>query len=395
MHNNTFESEWDNTLQILSSQNVSLNEFEYFINLGREYSKLYADASENPKVVMVGLSFPEEILRAMGIDYCYVCGGSFESTLVDDVAIPKDADDEARSILGILRNKNMNLCKKDVILIPLYNDSMKKLRELVSDLATVICYEVPADKNNPNLQKRYTYEIDRVVAELKEHFKRRLSLGKLKEQCELSKKATETFAKFEKVHEEHILSDAIFLYIANSYNWCKDKAEWSNHLNMLVDEIRKTSKVDSRTYPEVLIMGSPIYFPDYKIMFVIGEMQLRIHTILHPDIEHIKIAEKIESKSISVKQLALKYLESDISPAFTDNITMMELVEKVIKTNRIKGILVHILRGQIEYDYELRNLEKLLVNYKIPVNRIETVHSYQDVEQIRLRLEAFSEMFNL
>ena len=32
---------------------------------------------------------------------------------------------------------------------------------------------------------------------------------------------------------------------------------------------------------------------------------------------------------------------------------------------------------------------------RIPLNRIETVYNDSDIEQIRLRLEAFSEMLNM
>lgn len=393
-NDNLFEVEWQNTIQTLADKNTSLKEFEYFLNIGREYSRLYSEKKIS-KVVMVGQSFPEEIIRAMGIEYCYVQGGSFESTLYDGVNLPKDADDGARSIVGVLKSDVLNLSKDDVILIPLYNDSMKKLKGLISDLATVICYEVPADKEDPLHQKRFVYEIDRVTRELKKHFKKRLSLKILREQCEHSQKAAEAFAKFETVCRNHVLSDSAYLFVANSYKWCKNKTEWSAHLNSLTDEIDKMSNSGVKDYPEVLFFGSPIYAPDYKVLFVVEEMKLRIYTIVHPDIEHIKIALKTDCKSASVKYLAMKYLESDISPAFINNSTMTGLVMDALKSDKIKGIIAHILKGQIEYDYEYKNIERLTVDYKIPMNRIETVYNYQDIEQLRLRLEAFAEMFSM
>ena len=66
-----------------------------------------------------------------------------------------------------------------------------------------------------------------------------------------------------------------------------------------------------------------------------------------------------------------------------------------LKDDKIKGIIAHILKGQIEYDYEYKNIEKLTADYKVPLNRVETVYNYQDIEQLRLRLEAFSEMLNM
>lgn len=390
-NDNLFQIEWQNTMQALVDKNASLKEFEYFLNLGREHSKLYSD-KKIPKVVMVGQSFPEEIIRAMGVEYCYVQGGSFESTLYDNVNLPKDADDGARSIVGILKSKSLNLSKEDVILIPLYNDSMKKLKGLVNDLATVICYEVPADKNDLLLQKRFVYEINRVTSELKKHFKKRLLPKRLKEQCELSKKAAASFEKFDAVRKESALSDSAYLFVINSYKWDKNKAEWSSHLDRLTVEISKMNDSVTSNYPKILFFGSPIYAPNYKVLFVIEEMKLKIDTIIHPDIEHIKIGQKIDCKSASVNHLAMKYFESDISPAFINNSLMTNLVMDAIKPGRITGIIAHILKSQIEYDYELKNIVRLTEDYDIPMNRIETVYNYQDIEQLRLRLEAFSEI---
>lgn len=390
-NDNLFEIEWEKTIQTLADKNASFKELEYFLNLGREYSQLYNNKNV-PKVVMVGQSFPEEIIRAMDLEYCYIQGGSFEITLYEGVNLPKDADDVARSIVGTLKSDSLNLSTEDVILVPLYNDNMKKLKALLGDMATVICYEVPADKNDPLLQKRFAYEIERVVGELKKHFKKRLSLKLLRKQCEISKKIAESFLKFEASCKDSELSDSAFLFVVNSYKWSKNKEEWNNHLDSLTAEINKMSDSDVCNYPEILFFGSPIYAPNYKVLFVIEEMKLKIHTIIHPDIEHIKIALKMDCKSAAVNYLAMKYLESDISPAYINNSVMTDLVMDALKSDRIKGIVAHILKGQIEYDYELKNIERLTVNYEIPMNRVETIYNYQDIEQLRLRLEAFSEI---
>ena len=54
--------------------------------------------------------------------------------------------------------------------------------------------------------------------------------------------------------------------------------------------------------------------------------------------------------------------------------------------------MYHVLKGQIEYDFELEQLEQLFDKQGIPVFRLETDYQYQDVEQLRIRMEAFSEM---
>ena len=56
------------------------------------------------------------------------------------------------------------------------------------------------------------------------------------------------------------------------------------------------------------------------------------------------------------------------------------------------GIVCHILKGQIEYDFELPYIEKASEEAGIPVFRLETDYQYQDMEQLRIRMEAFGEM---
>ena len=45
-----------------------------------------------------------------------------------------------------------------------------------------------------------------------------------------------------------------------------------------------------------------------------------------------------------------------------------------------------------EYDFELNRYESFFVDRNIPVFRLETDYKYQDIEQIRIRVEAFKEM---
>jgi hypothetical protein len=58
----------------------------------------------------------------------------------------------------------------------------------------------------------------------------------------------------------------------------------------------------------------------------------------------------------------------------------------------MEGVVYHILKGQIGPDFELSWFEDLFERADIPVFRLETDYQYQDVEQLRIRMEAFSEM---
>ena len=51
-----------------------------------------------------------------------------------------------------------------------------------------------------------------------------------------------------------------------------------------------------------------------------------------------------------------------------------------------------MLRGCLVYDYEYRQLEEEMGKLGIPVIRVETDYNEEDVEQLRIRVEAFIEL---
>ena len=67
------------------------------------------------------------------------------------------------------------------------------------------------------------------------------------------------------------------------------------------------------------------------------------------------------------------------------------LMEKV-RNAKAEGIIYHVLRGCTPYDFELPMIEKVAREYDIPLLRIETDFSSEDVEQVKIRFEAFVEM---
>ena len=51
-----------------------------------------------------------------------------------------------------------------------------------------------------------------------------------------------------------------------------------------------------------------------------------------------------------------------------------------------------MLRGCLVYDYEYAGMEAEMERLGIPIIRVETDYNEEDVEQLRIRIEAFIEM---
>ena len=71
---------------------------------------------------------------------------------------------------------------------------------------------------------------------------------------------------------------------------------------------------------------------------------------------------------------------------------LLNSMEDRLRILPVDGIVYHVLKGQIEYDFELPEVERMAAEYGVPVFRLETDYQQQDVEQLRIRMEAFAEM---
>ena len=74
------------------------------------------------------------------------------------------------------------------------------------------------------------------------------------------------------------------------------------------------------------------------------------------------------------------------------NEALYHAAKACISKQQIDGVVYHVIKGQIEYNFELERMEELFGNYGIPVFRLETDYNRQDIEQLRIRMEAFAEV---
>ena len=93
-----------------------------------------------------------------------------------------------------------------------------------------------------------------------------------------------------------------------------------------------------------------------------------------------------------LQQIAQTHLKTIASGARVSNEGLYAYFMHLVRQLHPDGIVCHILKGQIEYDFELPRIEKAAEELDIPVFRLETDYQYQDLEQLRIRMEAFGEM---
>lgn len=306
-----------------------------------------------------------------------------------DNMVPRDTDPVSRSGLGYVLS---GFAEQSLILIPLVSDSTRKLAYILKSRGLKVhTFHFPPVKDAQTLWEwRRQYEACRDAVSL--HLKRPLTkrvLQKAQEQIFAAKRQMKDFMEA----SQDTLDGTGRMFILGSYYCTDDLSEWCVQLKYLTDRLRKEHKRQNSEKCKVLLLGSPVYFPNYKVPFLIEEAGLEL--FFQADYTTLSMQDypSLPQENLVIERSSIFY-RNDTSPAYVKNNAMYERIEKLLTEKEIDGVVYHILKGQIEYDFELGRFEELFEKLDIPVFRLETDYNYQDIEQLRIRLEAFSEILN-
>ena len=394
--------EYYDTLNHIWHDNRRLSELKYFLDT--MFDRCSEDNKKNlaPKVVVLGTNIPEELVMAAGVDPYFIIGGSLSSISWSDEFVPRDTDPVSRSILGFIKQPNGADFSGSLFIIPLISDSMRKIAyELKEEGREVFVVDIPPDRKDRNSVTKWQKQMLAMTDKISARMNTRVTKKTLNDAVKRASRARRALLDFLNVtrKSDGIITDGARQLISNSYYFTLSLDDWTNHLERLTNEIINMSvSVDSteQDHPGVIILGSPVIFPNYKIPFLIKDIGLNaLDTVDSSTLKNHIVYKRRSMRGNCEKvinNIAAVWYDYDASSAFIKNDLLFSYVSWLVKKGDIEGVVYHVLKGQIEYDFELERFETMLSKHNIPVFRLETDYQYQDVEQLRIRMEAFSEM---
>lgn len=399
LYRELYKEEVLSALNRLWKENGCVKGFRYFADTAYRYSVLGSSDEVQPEVLVLGPGIPEALLRAFHIHYRYLLGGSHTMTAWSDELVPRDTDPVSRSILGSIFAPEGARFAGSLFIIPVSSDSMRKIAYLLKEEGRrIFTLDVPPDHADPRSIAMWEKQLIRMMEAIAAHTRRRISHRKIRNAVRCISLARYQLREF--LREEnrpdvrHTITGSGKLLIQNSYYFADDLDNWGKQLQILRQE---TGNRQTGDRPRILLTGSPVCFPNYKIPFLIEDAGLSIRSFM--DLSTIRQEELMSAKSLrttaqAVHALAASSLAHDASAAYTCNDALRAAIYREIRSGQIDGIIFHILKGQIEYDFEMTRMEEMFEYYDIPVFRLETDYQDHDIEQLRIRLEAFREMLS-
>ena len=402
MERNSFINEATETLNRIKNGNRMTVELDWFLQTAAaRFDKDYLQ-NRQPQVIVLGDDIPAEILYAVCDSPFYVLGGSLGTAHWADELTPRDTDPFSRSSLGWLINPEFDLTENALIVTAVSSDSRRKLVSLLRGSGRkVAAMDVPPADNSENAEKYYTEQLVTIAETIGKHTGKRFGGRSLKNAARKIARAHGLRRNFltSALMTGGILSDEAMLLAAQCMYFTDSLDEWMTHISRLSDELEYLNTqyiIRHKDKPRVLVLGSPLVFPNYKVPQLIASAGMSISAVA--DSQSLEAAitvtksKRMPSADSLLKKIARVHLNMISSGARINNTGLYSYVQNLIRQLRPDGIVCHILKGQIEYDFELPYIEKAAESMDIPVFRLETDYQYQDMEQLRIRMEAFGEM---
>lgn len=347
---------------------------------------------------------PSELIYAAGAKPIRLCSGSYTAYSIGDETVPRDACPLTKAVMGFVQTQASPIYKNcSLMAVPVTCDCKKKLAGLLSEYMPTAILPIPSDKLSDDSIRQYLQELYRFISELERITGNTVTMQSLSDGIKKVGRAQYEMSRFMEYrkHTPALLYGTHTMAIMNAYSYLSaDKwADFMAKLNAELEQRRiKNIFVEKDKNPRIMVTGSPIAFPNMKIPLLIEEMG----GILAAD-ETCMGERGISDPAVIIdtsfdsmmRALTNRYIRPCTCPVFSDNRQRLYRIKQMIKTHQIQGVIYHVLRGCLVYDYEYTIMEEELEKLDIPIIRVESDYNEEDVEQLRIRIEAFIELIKL
>jgi benzoyl-CoA reductase/2-hydroxyglutaryl-CoA dehydratase subunit BcrC/BadD/HgdB len=185
--------------------------------------------------------------------------------------------------------------------------------------------------------------------------------------------------------------------LANQVFFYDDPERFTDSVNTLCDEleqrIESTTGVANGDAPRIVISGCPMAVPNWKLPAIIenaGAVVVGEESCIGERGTQNLVSTDGESVDELIESLVDRYFAIDCA-VFTPNPTRAKHASQIARDANADGVIHYALQFCSPYQMEAPLVERHIEDGGLPVLRIDTDYSQEDVGQLRTRVEAFIE----
>ncbi|MEZ4525713.1 MAG: 2-hydroxyacyl-CoA dehydratase family protein [Desulfobacterales bacterium] len=186
--------------------------------------------------------------------------------------------------------------------------------------------------------------------------------------------------------------------LINQISFYDNPVRFTQSINTLCDQLeeriaRKEGIVPEKT-PRLMLSGCPMAVPNWKLPYLIessGAVIVGEESCIGTRNTRDLVAESGETVEEMIDAICDRYMKIDCA-CFTPNTERLDNIRAMAKELNADGVIHYALMFCQPYGHEAFKVEKALREIGIPMLSLETDYSMEDMEQLKTRVQAFTEM---
>ncbi len=345
------------------------------------------------------LYVPEEIIRAHGAWSVGLCAGAeFAYDEVERI-MPRNTCSLIKSFMGFKLGKVCPYIEEsDLVIGEATCDGKKKAYELLAELHNVWVMELPQMKRERD-KDFWRVEIRELIGKMEELTGNVMTVESLRasiKEVNDKRRALQRIAATRAADPVPISGkDAL---LATQVAFYDDVPRFTQMVNKIADEIEARVEAGEGAAPKgakrILVTGTPMAVPNWKVHDVIekaGGVVVGEEMCTGSRYYDKLVSEDASTIDEMIDAIADKYLDINCA-CFTPNEGRCTDIVRMARDLNADGILNYSLQFCGPYQIEATQVERAAKDAGIPLLKIDTDYSMEDIGQLSTRVEAFLEM---
>jgi len=346
------------------------------------------------------LFVPDEIIFAAGADRVILCGGRSNTISVAEEYLPRNICPLIKSSFGAVINGSCagdlacpHFSMVDAIVAEATCDGKKKMYELLHEYIPTYVLDLPQKPDSKS-------SIDYFESELRKfgRFMEGLTDNMITEEALAReiRSGNETRRMLHRLYDLRrqdpppIRGSDVIKLLQKQYFLSPDA--FRTGLTEVCDEVEKITVTGNKDGPRLMISGCPMPAGNMKVSQIIEDMGASI-VVEESCTGTRSFWDLVDEQKDPWTALAERYLKIPCS-CMTPNQGRIDSIIELAEKFDVDGVVYYTLQSCHGYNIERYKVGKALKEANIPMLAIETDYSDADLEQIRIRVEAFLEMLS-
>lgn len=343
---------------------------------------------------------PDEVVLAADGIVTGLCGGSQFWVPEGEKVLPANTCPLIKASVGARLGKTCPFFRiADMFIGETTCDGKKKAYEILGEEVPMHVMHLPHGKR-PEDMAAWSNEIRIFMNRVEEFTGNKITLDKLNESIKITNDKRRALARLYNCRKNLNVPisgrDALLIMQIAFFD---DPQRLTQVVNKLCDEledrIAKGVSVARKGAPRIMLTGTPLAVPNWKIHNIIessGAVVVCEENCTGTRYFAHEVKENNTSLDEAVTSLTERYLGNINCACFSPNPGRMDDIVRLAKEYHVDGVIDLNLKFCNLYDTEGYFVERRLKEEGIPVLGLETDYTDNDAEQLRTRIEAFLEM---